>query len=35
MHIAYFQEIRRVIGASEVAERVALVNLQLLRLDEG
>lgn len=34
MHIAYFQELRRVIGASEVAERVALVNLQLLRLDQ-
>ena len=34
MHIAYFQEIRRVIGASAVAERVALVNLQLLRLDQ-
>jgi transcriptional regulator with XRE-family HTH domain len=35
MHIAYFQELRRVIGASEPAERVALVNLQLLRLDES
>jgi hypothetical protein len=33
MHIAYFQELRRVIGTSEVAERVALVNIQLLRLD--
>jgi hypothetical protein len=33
MHIAYFQELRRVIGSSAPAERVALVNLQLFRLD--
>ena len=35
MHIAYFQEIRRVIGDSSPAERVALANLQLFRLDES
>jgi len=34
MHIAYFQELRRVIGASTPGERVALVNLQLFRLDQ-
>jgi hypothetical protein len=34
LHIAYYQELRRVIEASEPAERVALVNLQLMRLDE-
>jgi transcriptional regulator with XRE-family HTH domain len=34
LHIAYYQELRRIIEASEPAERVALVNLQLLRLDE-
>lgn len=34
MHIAYFLELRRVIETSEPAERVALVNLQLLRLDQ-
>lgn len=33
LHIAYYQELRRIIEASEPAERVALVNLQLLRLD--
>jgi transcriptional regulator with XRE-family HTH domain len=33
MHIAYFQELRRVVGSSAPAERVALVNLQLFRLD--
>jgi transcriptional regulator with XRE-family HTH domain len=35
LHIAYFQELRRVVGASAPAERVALVNLQLFRLDEA
>jgi len=34
LHIAYYQELRRIINASEPAERVALVNVQLLRLDE-
>jgi len=34
LHIAYYQELRRIINASEPAERVALVNLQLMRLDE-
>jgi transcriptional regulator with XRE-family HTH domain len=33
LHIAYFQELRRIIGSSQPAERVALVNLQLMRLD--
>lgn len=33
LHIAYYQELRRVIEASEPAERVGLINLQLLRLD--
>ncbi len=35
LHIAYYQELRRVIEASKPAERVALVNLQLMRLDES
>ncbi|HEY3237346.1 MAG TPA: DUF4423 domain-containing protein [Polyangiaceae bacterium] len=35
LHIAYYQELRRIIEASEPAERLALVNLQLLRLDEN
>jgi len=34
LHIAYFQEVRRVIESSHPAERVCLLNLQLLRLDE-
>jgi hypothetical protein len=34
LHIAYYQELRQVIERSEPAERVALVNLQLFRLDE-
>jgi transcriptional regulator with XRE-family HTH domain len=34
LHIAYYQELRRIIDVSSPAERVALVNLQLLRLDE-
>jgi transcriptional regulator with XRE-family HTH domain len=34
MHIAYFRELRRVIESSQPAERVGLLNLQLLRLDE-
>lgn len=34
MHIAYFRELRRVIETSQPAERVGLLNLQLLRLDE-
>jgi transcriptional regulator with XRE-family HTH domain len=34
LHIAYYQELRRVIESSEPAERVALVNVQLMRLDE-
>lgn len=34
LHIAYYQELRRIINASEPAERVALVNVQLMRLDE-
>lgn len=33
LHIGYFQELRRLVGASQRAERVVLVNLQLLRLD--
>lgn len=33
LHIAYYHELRRVIEASSPAERVCLVNLQLLRLD--
>jgi transcriptional regulator with XRE-family HTH domain len=34
LHIAYYQELRRVIEQSTPAERVAVVNLQLFRLDE-
>lgn len=34
LHIAYYHELRRVIEGSRPAERVALVNLQLMRLDE-
>jgi hypothetical protein len=34
LHIAYYQALRRVVEASEPAERVVLANLQLLRLDE-
>jgi len=33
LHIAYYQELRRLVDASKRAERVVLVNLQLLRLD--
>jgi DNA-binding transcriptional regulator YiaG len=33
-HIAYFQELRAIVAQSMPAERVVLVNLQLLRLDE-
>lgn len=33
-HIAYFQELRAIVAQSTPAERVVLVNLQLLRLDE-
>jgi DNA-binding transcriptional regulator YiaG len=33
-HIAYFQELRAIVAESTPAERVVLVNLQLLRLDE-
>lgn len=35
LHIAYYQELRRLVEASTRAERVVLVNLQLLRLDRG
>ena len=34
LHVAYYQELRRVIEQSSPAERVAVVNLQLFRLDE-
>jgi len=34
LHIAYYQELRRIIDESDSAERIALVNLQLMRLDE-
>ncbi len=34
LHIAYYQELRRLVEGSKCAERVVLVNLQLLRLDE-
>lgn len=34
LHMGYHQELRRVITDSEPAERVVLINLQLLRLDE-
>ncbi len=34
LHIAYYQELRSIVVASEPAERVALVNVQLMRLDE-
>jgi transcriptional regulator with XRE-family HTH domain len=34
LHIAYYQELRRLVEASTPSERVVLVNLQLLRLDE-
>jgi transcriptional regulator with XRE-family HTH domain len=34
-HIAYFQELRAIVAQSSPAERVVLVNLQLLRLDEA
>ena len=33
LHIAYYNDLRRIIERSEPAERVALVNLQLFRLD--
>lgn len=33
LHVAYYQELRRVIERSSPAERVAVVNLQLFRLD--
>ena len=33
LHIAYYQELRRLVEGSNPAERVVLVNLQLLRLD--
>jgi len=33
LHIAYYHELRRLVEASNPAERVVLVNLQLLRLD--
>lgn len=33
-HIAYFHELRAIVAQSQPAERVVLVNLQLLRLDE-
>jgi transcriptional regulator with XRE-family HTH domain len=33
LHIGYFQELRRIVSSSQPAERVALVNLQLMRLD--
>ena len=35
LHIAYYQELRRIIEQSTPGERVALVNVQLLRLDEA
>ncbi len=34
LHIAYFHELRRIVESSEPPERVALVNIQLTRLDE-
>lgn len=34
LHIGYYQELRRIIEQSKPAERVAVVNLQLFRLDE-
>jgi hypothetical protein len=34
LHIAYYQELRRLVEGSQPSERVVLVNLQLLRLDE-
>jgi hypothetical protein len=34
LHIAYYQELRSIVVASEPADRVALVNVQLMRLDE-
>jgi len=33
LHIAYYQELRRLVEGSNPSERVVLVNLQLLRLD--
>ena len=35
LHIAYYQELRRLVEASNPAERVVLVNLQLLQLDRA
>jgi transcriptional regulator with XRE-family HTH domain len=35
LHIGYYQELRRLVEASKRAERVVLVNLQLLRLDRS
>ena len=35
LHVAYYQELRRVIEQSSPAERVAVVNLQLFRLDSS
>ncbi|MDD9941043.1 MAG: DUF4423 domain-containing protein [Myxococcales bacterium] len=33
LHISYYNELRRIVQGSEPAERVALVNAQLMRLD--
>jgi transcriptional regulator with XRE-family HTH domain len=33
-HIAYYQELRGIVAESQPAERVVLLNLQLMRLDE-
>lgn len=35
LHVAYYQELRRLVESSNPTERVVLVNLQLLRLDRG
>lgn len=34
LHIAYYLELRRIIEASRPSERIALANIQLMRLDE-
>jgi transcriptional regulator with XRE-family HTH domain len=34
LHIAYYQELRAIVAGSQPAQRVVLVNVQMMRLDE-
>jgi hypothetical protein len=34
LHIAYYQELRAIVASSQPAQRVVLLNMQLMRLDE-